>query len=118
MISPPLIEQLVLAGCIALSSYLYNEKFQEKLYVVQYESGLQDSLYILNRGEHFCPSYCGVDHMHRSHEASYNCNQVSCEHHKFDMLVSRVKIKKSRRKPKGLPMGQEEIISYDMEATK
>ena len=113
MLSPTLIEQLLLAIIIASSSYVYNEMYQEKPYVVQYESGLQDSLRILNRGSYFCPGHCQVNHMHLTHEASYDCNQVSCTHHKFDVLVTRIETKKDKKnKPKGLPMGREDVVTY------
>ncbi len=113
MLSPAIIEQLLLAIIISGTSYLYNEVYQEKLYVVQYESGVRDSLRILNRGGNFCPSYCAINHTHLTHEASYNCGSSNCHHHKFDVLVERIREKKDKRdRPKGLPMGTESVVTY------
>ena len=115
MLNQSTIETILLAVGLMCSQLFYDEAIKPKLYVVQQSNHhYPDSLYVLNKGNYFCPSYCQISHIHLTHESSYNCGDAICQHHKFDELVSRVKIKKDK---KSRPLAVGGIVAYDMETT-
>ena len=117
MLNQSMIETILVAITLMGTQFFFDETQNPKLYIVERHYGFQDSMYVLNKGTYFCPHYCQINHIHLTHESSYNCTHDICPHHKFDSLIVRVKLKK-KKKSKPLPMGRQGVIAYDMDATK
>ena len=115
MLNQSMIETILVALGLMGTQFFFDETQNPKLYIVEQHYGVQDSMYVLNKGVYFCPIYCEANHIHLTHEQSYNCSDVVCSHHKFNKLVSRVKLKK---KKKGKPLPVKGVIAYDMDEIK
>ena len=110
MIHQSIIETILLAIGLMCSQYYVDTHYKPQLAIVD---TYQDTVYVYNKNNYFCPKYCEIHHTHLIHHSEYKGCSVGgsdgpslCNHFTYNQLVSEVSEKRRRHTPKmnGLPL--------------
>ena len=64
-----------------MGSVAHQHSVERSKAVIYYENGYTARVTIINYGDSFCPSNCGVWHRHRVHDIRWSCSPaVDCGH--------------------------------------
>ena len=97
---------LALAGLISVLN-IREDRLKKTIYI---NPSIPGSIILVESGHYFCPSYCGIEHVHSAHKGDYQCSHSKCSHMIYDSTgyqivpISKVKKRKASSKSRGFPI--------------
>ena len=78
------ITDTIILVFIALSTswYYNNYMTSQEIYVID-NNGIMIEVIFDEKGVYFCPSCCGVNHLHHAHQLNHDCGLKKCNHKTF-----------------------------------